>query len=123
MWPSFQSDGKVSEVQILVMRGSSISAVRSGSDLSTSAGMLSGPAALLFFRDFIAFLISCFEGGFGLMSSVSSAGVMSAATSGGGLFNSVEKCSTHLFSISLSVVRSLFWRFLMWAYLHFPFIS
>ena len=56
----------------------------STSALRASSGILSGPAAFLFFSIFIAFLISAFFGLLHLIGSYESAGGMLAGSVGGG---------------------------------------
>lgn len=59
-YPSFHSDGTCSSYQIFLKRVWSISTIVSMSALSASAGILSGPVALLFLSCLIAFWISSF---------------------------------------------------------------
>ena len=66
--------------------------------LSASAGISSGPDALLFFSCCIAFLISSLAGLSQLIGRSSSAGWMTGGFGGAGLFRSSSKCSAHLSS-------------------------
>lgn len=91
--PFVQSDGKVSEFQICTKRGCNISVNNLVSVLRTSAVMLSTPAALPFFRLFIAFVTSRFEGGFVLMCRVSMLLFLVTATLSVRIFKTLMKCS------------------------------
>ena len=73
-----------------------MSAVVSTSTMRASAGIPSGPAALLFFIFLMAQMISSLVGGSQSMSMSISASAMSGGFSGAGLLRSSSKCSTHL---------------------------
>ena len=77
------------------------------SALMASAGISSGPAAFPFLIVVMASFISAFVGLLQLMGNSVSAGRFSGGSSGVGRFNSSLKCSAHLFSCSLTVIRGL----------------
>ncbi len=79
----------------------------STSALRASAGILSGPGALLFLERMIAFLISALVGRLQSTDRGTSAGCMFALTAGDGWFSRCDKCSTHLFICSSCVFNVL----------------
>ncbi|VDO99925.1 unnamed protein product [Schistosoma curassoni] len=89
----------------------SIIAVAATSAFSASAGMLSGPAALLLLTCLMNMLISSIVGGPTSIGRSVDAASMLGGFSGAGRFKSSLKCSTHLFcSSSMLVITSLFRR-------------
>ena len=112
--------------QIFIRRPCSMFTEILMSAFNTSAGILSGPAALLFLRDLIAFSTSILVGDSQDISSSWLAGGSIGGSIGGGLLRSCWKCSTHpLCYFSVVFVgrrpfKSLIWWFvakLSWEFL------